>query len=337
MLRAILRATTHLNSTLRLPMGAGILLVGVPAYGVLAVVSEIEGSKDYLSYSNLMAGLWLCVAPDFLRIGWTGFNQFLTDIKPAFRSAAEHTAYVERLQRDIFSANYLLFSVPLAMGGLLSLWYSGAVQTSLMSAVYSVFYAVLLFIAGLGFWSIVVMLRTLAGLSVHEISVDVFHWDGFGGFECCGDFALRCVTLFFSGSLLFPKALELINVTGSESLALGTIILVLGTFCGVGLMGFFASQLIVHNLVRREKEQIMTQLKGVLDAAMEDVKRHGIDAEVLHFDRYSSLRRFHDFFYAKAMQVRSWPFDYKVLLQLLSSALIPVLMAILEIYRKVAM
>jgi hypothetical protein len=313
--------------------GAG-LVVAVPLFAAASVAAACHGISWAGQYSNIAAFCWLALSLDFLYAGNRALDRFSLESEAIFQSEDAHREFISGVREKTLSNRFLIIAFPLCITSGLLLWYRFDDLPLAVSILQIVFYCGLLFIASIGFWAQVVMIRALASLEEQALHVDPFHWDGFGGFRCCGTFAVIWCTLFFTGSLLFPKLLDIMQPLDVSTPVGGLAVAIPATFVLLGFFAFFYSQFLVHEIVARGKIQLLKKLKVVLDDEYKEVSERGLFAETLRTDRFELLKRYCDFFYARVAGLRAWPFDYKVIIQLLASALLPVLTAALEIAKR---
>lgn len=318
----------------RIPLGGGSILLGLPLFLMVAVAATHEGIPWAKDYANYMAFIWLALAPDFIRLGKSALDKFGDESFPLFKSTEVHAEYMNRTRNDVLSNKFLVVGIPLALctGALLWLRYDNL--PILTRATQAIFYSILIFCSGIGWWAIGVLINSIGKLDSKHLKIDPFHWDGFGGYRCCGTLAVKWCTLFFSGSLLFPKILDILQGSSkSNTVSALAYLLPLGFIC-IGAIGFFYSQFLVRELVALQKKRELLSMKTALDSAYREVLSALLGASALTKENFDALKNYHDFFYLRVIAIRAWPFDYKVILQLITSALVPITMAGLEISKR---
>ena len=177
------------------------------------------------------------------------------------------------------------------------------------------------------------MLGAVNRLKSYDLTLDPYHWDGFGGYRCCGLFAVKWCTLFFAGSSFFRRPSRSSPMRGPPIMCVSWGFALPTLFIAFGIIGFVHSQVLVHRIVRDEKMKEDAVPKGRAGRGLLRLREHGLEAAALRRERFEALEDFTDFFYQRVGRVREWPFDYSVILQLIASALVPIIMAGVEITR----
>lgn len=331
---SVIAASRRISDVSGLPFGGGVIIFALPFFALTALADANDHINWATQYSNVMAFVWLALAPDFIRNGKSALDRFVIDVAPLFKSAEAHAKYVAATAERVLSNRFAFLGVPLAFSTGVLFWFTFETMPPLTRATQALFYSTLIFVSSIGWWAIGVLLSSIRQLESEDLRIDPFHWDGFGGYRCCGTLGVKWCTLFFSGSLLFPKVLELLQPAGSRQWLDWIAYALPISFLTLGAAGFLYSQFLVHSIVASGKRNELSAMKQVLDIAHADVLKFGLEAQSLRQVPFDALKRHYEFFYLKVIGIRAWPFDYRVLLQLVTSALIPIVMAALEISKR---
>lgn len=304
--------------------------IALPA--LLAVISTRWASGQVpVSFADAAAALWLAIGVTLIcRTSAETFPRFFADINSAFPEDVQSLkVFRDRFERHHGGWRFLTISIPLTAVVAALQTFSG-VQISLAAAVVSAaFYGLVMFVAGYGFWAIVGLLRMGVWLREIDLRLQPYHPDGFGGLRGFGQLAIQGASYFFTGALVVPAGIDLAQRFGSNgsNLEVATYWL-LGCYSVFGVLGFLVPQLQLREKSRAEKAQLLSIAAGPLEqgfwALSRDIEHTSADWTNGYL---SSLKMYREVYYDHVERIREWPYDYKVILQILGSLLIPVLVA----------
>ena len=275
---------------------------------------------------------WLAIAPWLLTRAYRTIAVFFDNNGHNFLG---DEAVVKDLQHralhDLQSPQYALLSTPLVVACTWVLLTSIYGSSPLVVRIWSVAtFGVLFYLGGMGFWGIYCFNGIFERICAQRLKFDPYHADGFGGLSFLGQFNLKGPQYFFSGALLFPLVSEAVdNLPDSELISL-TLWSGVFAFLAFGMAGFLIPQVKMKDMIARYKDSCLAQSEAVLQTLLgrlcsetcKDMER----AQAIQLQTDAYYRYFHE----RIMKVREWPFDWKIILQMLSSLAPPVFVAVLE-------
>lgn len=293
----------------------------VLTYGILGG----EGN-DYYDYSILLIILWIAVSPHLVYFAGRGLTRYLERI----RLAMEEQDWEEYREFSIrcFYSNKALIIVPILGVVLLApvihrLWESGADPSKWYFECSLI--AILAIHASLGFWGLLTTNFILGKIADYPLNLDPGHLDKYGGLRCISRFLVSSSVLFYSGSLAIPYAVRLTSSAGGQ---LGVFLggLALATFVGFGIANFIHGVVKVRDKVFEEKLKLSNDLGAKMDEMLEPLcsTKEPDLAQVIRPWVYSQL-------VAKEVEtMRTYPYDWRTITELTVSAMIPILVFVLD-------
>lgn len=191
-------------------------------------------------------------------------------------------------------------------------------------------FGVLFSVGGMGFWGAVVFVRLIARVCDRDLRFNPYHPDGLGGFGCIRDFNIKGPLLFFSGSLVFPIAIEAFDkLSGSESinyLAWGAV----ASFMGFGLAAFLIPQFWIQKTLVSEKEQCLAESEVLLQSLLQPLRPEAPrDVELAQLAQVR-VDTYYKYCHKRIQSVREWPFNWSVFAQLTGALVIPIIITAVE-------
>lgn len=300
------------------------VLLGLPflvAYGCL----DGEGDGHY-DYAIVLIILWLMASPHLVFIAGVAVNRYLDRIRPAMQP--EDWEDYQKFSLREFYSNRSLLVIP-ALGTVLLApvvlrLFEIDAPTAKWVFVCSLIGAMAI-TASLGFWGLLTSNFILGRLSRYPLKINPGHLDSYGGLRCVSRFLITSTTLFYSGSFAIPFAVRIIDDAGGE---LGTFLggLALTAFVGFGVANFAYGVLKVSDKVFEEKVNLSHEIEANMDKMLEPVRTEDQPdlATVIRPWVYGQL-------VAREVEtMRTYPYDWRTITELSISALIPVLVFLLD-------
>ena len=236
--------------------------------------------------------------------------------------------YVDGLCRLLLSSRHMWLSVPLGLAFGFIAWRQscslGLPDAHMAWCVVTM--GGLGFTAGIGFWGVMGLVEVIQGLQKHELTLDAGHPDGFGGLRCAGSLLASWVALFYSGSLLFPYAFDVIRGKSPTADAEMVTYVMMGAFMLIGLVSFACGVARLHRIGFDFKIRADRESSARLEALMEE------SVHVKGQDLATVLRPliYYHVSHQRVGEMKEYPYDARTLLELSASVLIPILVAVLD-------
>jgi len=312
---------------------ASICIFAIPLI-IIGIIFSF--SSEYFSFSRgvIFGVIWLALSPYLIMSAYRSTLKFFIEIKEIF-SEKEICQRIEKESiKDLQSSKYLLFSIPLMIGAdivlITTIFKSAPILIKFWIAVT---FGILFFLSGVGFWGILVMINIIRKICKCNLRVNPFHPDQFGGLSKLGSFAVKGSIYFFSGALLFPLTFEVIRYLGSAGRGLDFVLCtIFGGFLLVGILGFVVPQLIIKAEAGEIKEQLLIESEEKLQKMVniniiDNNKKPNIE-DLLKTYLYFSL------VHSRIANMKDWPYDIDVLMNLAGAILIPIIIGFMEFYLK---
>jgi hypothetical protein len=302
-----------------------LALFTVP-FGLWLMAATVSTPGVALPRSVFLAFSWLCIAPLLIWFGYLHFCRFLDDAAPLL-PPSDRAAYREAaLSKMLGTGHWLPSLLMAAIIGFFGWYYSRQIDAPASQVWWcTVAFMVLGFVSGIGFWAVATTSVLIRDLCARDIAIDYSHPDKFGGLRFVGTVAAKMTSLFFSGSLLIPFTLDVLETARPANLDL-LAYLGLFIFMLVGLLSFLASILQLHDCVFRAKVRLDQASSERLHRMLEEslIGSSVTLASVIKPAIYCYC--YHD----RIAEMKEYPFESRTLIEIIASVLIPVLVFALD-------
>lgn len=309
---------------------ASFILFGAPLT-LVGILLEVFLGVNIFSRGVFFGLLWLSIAPYLITGALFYLTNFFDDIKSLFVNDEEWINLRKSKLEALQSKNSVFVGFFIA----------AILNLILLTTIFSNFhfivklwvvitFGMLSFLSGVGFYGVYLLVSLMDEICVSDLKFDPYHPDDLGGLKELGSFSIGAVTHFFSGALLFPLAFEVIRFFSVGRIVNLLIYLIVGFFILTGLIGFITPQLTISNKINSLKySEILNsekKLEKMISDALSNEKKEKNLSEIL------VLYVYYETIHKRLKQVKTYPFDLVILIELLGSILIPIIIAALEIY-----
>lgn len=287
-------------------------------------------SEPYISYDIILVVLWVSLSPMLLTAADDALRSFLQQVRPVM--VQSDWQEFKTISFSLFYSNrFFIFTPFLSLGMAAAGWFYG--KTADFNNQATIFLIATLFIAGfmasMGFWGVFVISRVVHQFSESQVEIDPGHIDKYGGLSHIGRFLTNGILLFFSGSLLIPFAITLVLLVPGMA---GTILsyALIAFFFGFGLINFINSIFLIHDKVFQEKLKLVSESQETLKNLLQE---HVIAPEA-DSQPNNVLRPFvyYEVYHKQIAEMKEYPYDFRTLLELAISILIPIVILLLDRY-----
>ncbi len=331
----IVRAFCSVERFIPIPMILSPLFFALPLSIAGVWVSQITGTQLFIR--GVIFGLiWLSIAPWLLTAAHKTVANFFDENRDKFLTQDEDFKTLKySMLKDLGSPSYLFIAIPLvsvAIWGLLNTVYLSSPYLTRLWA--GVTFGLIFYFGSMGFWGISRFNFIFDEICRQKLLFDPYHADGFGGLSFLGQFNIKGPQFFFTGSLLFPMAFETLKYLPNNdiiSLAYWSVVLL---YLALGIAGFLVPQLKIKDLIAKLKDKSLSQSEEKLQVlfkklyADENNSKDAAEVVKLKVDLY------YQYFHQRILAVKEWPFDWKIIVQILSSFVIPIVVWLLETFLK---
>lgn len=183
---------------------------------------------------------------------------------------------------------------------------------------YGYFFVGMIF-TGLALWALVMVIMIPVEVAKFTIKVSIYQFSG-NGLQALGSTFLKMsLSIVITYALILGAAI--FSPYRNELIVVGWMVFAAAMI----LVFFFLPQINIHKIMTREKSMRLNAFSKHLEAAMENSLR---DPSSENMNRLKELFELHQ----HLNNMHEWPFDTQTLWQLLTALLIPVLLALLEIF-----
>ncbi|GAB1469325.1 hypothetical protein MASR2M66_02010 [Chloroflexota bacterium] len=276
--------------------------------------------------------IWLAIAPWLLTSAYRSVYNFFDENREKFLTDDDsYNGLKLAMLKDLGSPMYYLVAIPLVavpVWGLLNTVYLES--HSLIQIWAGVVFGLIFYFASMGFWGISRFNNIFEEICKQKIRFDPYNADNFGGLSFLGQFNIKGPQYFFTGSLLFPMAFETLNYLPDKdiiSLAYWGVLLL---YFALGISGFLIPQLSIKDLIAKYKDKSLSHSEETLQTLLTNLCIDKCDDKELAEVVKLKIDVYYKYFHERILAVKEWPFDWKIILQILASLATPLIVAILE-------
>ena len=323
----LLRAQYFLAKHLHSKVLASFVLFYLP---VMASGYYLSVRYDYDLFTRgiLTALVWLGLAPLLVQIALEVTAKFFDDHEHIFASESERlsirSAELQRLQ----SPKYLIFGIPWTILTTLIILIKHLPEAAVAIKIWAIVtFALLFIVTSIGFYGVYVLITMMKRLFEADINFNPYHPDKFGGISDFGRYTVKGALLFSSGALIFPLAFEIAAGLGNAAdfFTIGLYFCMFFSFVVI-LASFFIPILEIKRFVDPKKEKLVLATREELDSLIARYRAADTMDAKLAVDIFIKYYLEH----LKLYELKDYPFDLKVILELLASFIIPVAIAIMQ-------
>jgi hypothetical protein len=324
----ILRAQNYLSDKLHSRLLASILMIYIPVM-MSGLFLQLIFHYEVFTRGIFIALVWLALGPFLIQNAFRVINTFFRSHKHIFLNKNEwKDLYFQEIRR-IQSPRYMMFGIPWAL----------AVTTVILCSTYkdaplpiklwaSTTFFVMFFVGSIGFYVIYLLLQMIKKMLDSDIVFNPYHPDRFGGIADFGRFSVKIAFYFSSGALVIPLPIEIVSM-GTEYNYLNVSVYVLVSMFLITMFAMFLVPIFqVKTFVDSHKEKDILQARHELDNLIGEFRK----CEELNMKKGIEIAMHYYFTYSKLLEIRNYPFDSRVLLEFAFSFIIPIGVAILQIF-----
>lgn len=308
-----------------------ILLIGSFLTTVYAFLLSFDVTSTW-NYPILLAIIWTTLSPKLISSAERTINWFCNYVKPVLSN--ESFLDLQAYSMELFFArkSYLCSGIMAGVMGLAGMMYGhiNNYETSLIVFV-TLLHIVAGMMAGIGFWGLFAAGMILRKFCKYDFNIDPFCADNYGGLFYVGRFIVITISLFYSGSLFVPIAMDLARSAIKNYSAVFSLS-VLAAYIAIGLSIFFRSIVTFHDKMLAVKIQVDNESQAVLS---ELVNRYLLDVNKPG-GGYDPLKPlvYYIVHHKRIVSMKDYPFDAKSIFQVAASSLIPVIIFLADMYIK---
>lgn len=299
--------------------------------GPIVGVGYLLGKRfgyDLFTTSITLSLVWIALAPFLIQWVFKLVVDLFSECKAVFKDEDVWEKLREQELSRIKSWKYWLFGVP--WGALISylVFQAKFLDAPLPIQAWAILsFAFIFLVSSIGFYGVYVLITMMAKVLGAGINFDPFHPDRFGGIAFLGNFTVKAALAVSSGALMFPLAYEV-----AEGLGRGPSFLKTAGFMSVGLfvLVMLASFLIplfqIKAFADKKKAQIAIGCRSKLKDMMAKFRR----SDKLNTKLALELFMYYYLACPRLSELRSYPVDIRVLLELAASFAVPIGVAVLQ-------
>ena len=293
---------------------------------------QIKYNYPIFSEGVIVALLWLAICPALIQKAILIIYDFFEDHKDIFINHEQWSRLKNQELQRFQSSRYLLFGVPWAISLAFVIWYSLFIHAPLPVQLWSLIVFFMMFVmSAIGFQGIYVIITIIGNICKSELVFRPFHPDKFGGFSRFGSFAVKGTIFFSSGALVFPLAFEVFRkLGGHEKLAAYLVVFLFSFFILVLILSFLLPIFQIKYRVDMEKEKIILEARAKLDKMVDSY----LDSSENELNKPIKIATYYYLNYNKLLEIKDYPWDLKVLFEFAVSFIIPIGIALIQIYSK---
>ncbi|OGN72246.1 MAG: hypothetical protein A2X25_00865 [Chloroflexi bacterium GWB2_49_20] len=324
-----------LERLIPVPLIDSLLIFALPFIVAGLIIQHVE-KYEIFTRGVVFGLLWLSIAPYLIINVYEIVDKFFDSNRSLFKSDdISFNEFRNRIFFDSGSPKHLFLSIPLTIFAIIILLISIYAGAPLIVKIWGcVTFGLLIYVAGIGFWGIFQLLGLIERICEMELNFNPYHSDKFGGLRSIGHLNIKIPLLFFSGSLMYPMIMDALDkFPKSEFMSIVFWLLII-FYLGLGFAGFLIPQFQIHDAISRYKEESLTNSEKVLQKLLSDLC---LDDWIEKDKAYSvqiKINTYYTYFHERIMAVKEWLWDWKVLLQLVTSMVVPILIALFQTFIK---
>ena len=205
----------------------------------------------------------------------------------------------------------------------------GIVPGSGTSIAYLVFLVNFGLLSGLGLYSVLVTIRSIAAVSELTLEIDPLHPDGFGGLRVIGNFAVWTTVLVSNGALAIPLSIDMVTTTPGAVVVYTGI----GAYILFIVLSFLYPVLKVNRRAQKYREEHLQRYRSrirELETESAELLAGGDQNEMKRLALNLELDRAREQFQAYR-NMKLYPLSIKIIIRLISSVLLPIVFIIFEL------
>ncbi len=305
---------------------ASVLLLYVPLISAGILIERTTGSEVF-SRGIILSTVVLAIMPFLIQDAERVLTAFLDNHQHLFQTESEWAIFRNWSLSRFHSPRYMWFGFPWAIGTTLigvMIKYDGS--PFLVKAWASVTYFIILFLSAIGFQGVSVGVAIILKLGREGARFDPYHPDLFGGFEALSRLSARATLYFSIGAFVFPLVFELVAESSQDSELLNYSTIAATTiYVGVLICTFLLPVLSIKRMVAVEKEKALLASNRKLDELHGQIsKNQGGNYELMN------LQIYYEIYHKRLFDIKSYPYNARVLFELLVAIGLPILVVIVE-------
>jgi len=301
-----------------------IMLFGAPTYVIAGIVFWLTGISELLSYGFLLAFFWLAIAPYAIWKGMRAAKLFFERLGTVVKDKKNFIFFVREYEHVVFSVRAYLCGIPFILGADYLVFILFPNTPLLIQLIMSIILTVLFFVAGIGFWGVITLIRLTQRLKQLDVDINPFHPDKFGGLGFVGSLAIKITLCFSTGSLVIPLGLEAtMNLPSYTSASIALVLTI--TYVFMIIVSFAVPTFAIHSWLLQVQYKYLIPISG---------KMKRILNEYLLSEKPDKKKELLDVIpvYGIADRMKEWPYDFQVIAELIGSILLPIVVTMLQLY-----
>ncbi len=325
----IIRWQNFLSRLFHSKLLASVFTFYVPII-ITGYIFQVKYGYKIFSRGVFIALLWIAFAPLLIQNVLKLINTFFYTHKHIFRNQGELETLRNNEIKRIQSSRYLLFGLPWGIIISAVILYSSYNDAPFLIQFWAgISFFILFFVSSIGFYGIYVLITMMRNICAADILFNPFHPDKFGGISDFGRFAVKGALYFSSGALVFPLAFEIIaNISNGSNFLTIAIYCLAGFFTSMMFASFLIPILQIKKFVDPKKEHIILDSRDKLDKMIAEFKK-GKDLDI---KQGVEILMYYYFNHSKLLEIKDYPWDFRVLIEFGLSFFIPIGVAILQIF-----
>lgn len=299
---------------------------------ILGVYINHTTGEQIFTRGVIFGMIWLSIAPWLLTLAYNAVNDFFENNKSKFfLTEKDFSMLKSNMLNDLCSPMYLCIAIPLVsvvIWGLLNTVY---INSHLYIKIWaSITFGLIFYFGSMGFWGISRFNYIFEEICKQKIRFDPYNADGFGGLSFLGQFNIKGPQYFFTGSLLFPMAFETFNYLPDKDIVSLAYWGVLLLYSSLGIAGFIIPQIRIKDLIAGYKDIALSESEKNLQVLLNNLCLEKVNKKDLAETVKIKIDVYYNYFHTRILAVKEWPFDWKVIIQILSALATPLVVALLE-------
>jgi hypothetical protein len=327
----IIKCQNYLSNKFHSKLLASISMIYLPVMLSGLLLQLIYHFKIFTRGVSI-ALVWIAFGPFLIQSAFKIINNYFKTHKRIFRNESEWKEIYYREKKRLQSWRYMLFGIP----------WTVAVTMVIMCSTYKdapvvikgwalITFLVMFLVTSIGFYGLYIILSMINKMLDSDIIIYPYHPDRFCGLADVGRLGVKVAFLFSSGALIVPLPLEILNSMGSQNNYINILVCILvGIFIATMFAAFLVPIFQVKKYVDYHKEELILHARHILDERIDEF----IKEEDINLKKGIDIAMYYYFTYSKMLEIKEYPFDFRVLFEFACSFIIPIGVVILQIYFK---
>ncbi|MCP4179065.1 MAG: hypothetical protein GY756_15000 [bacterium] len=305
-----------------------------PVFPIILIALYLQYTYNYqiLSRGISFALVWMAIAPALIQDSYYSVDNFFDTHKFLFTDDDEYTKLKSFYLHNFNNSKHIIvcYGWSILASAIVTLTRFFTAPTIIQAWAFITFFIIFYF-STIGYRGIIMIPKIITHICSANLVFNPYHHDEFGGMKSIEKFIIKGILYFSTGALLFPLVFSILRHAEYSNLYLDYSVYTLTSiFIAVLLYSFITPILIIKKYVIKEKQKLIHESQEKLDG----LYNQAVNSKN-NINKPFNVYLYNELYHKKIMAIKEFPYDASVLFELIISILIPITIAVVEIFYKV--